>query len=246
MKFSKVYLVGVILIVITMTGVSYAGTQGKFSVNTGLDFVSRYVWRGMDFGDAPSLQPSITFSYHGLEFGWWGAYALSNNASDFNEIDTWLNYSYTLDNSMRFTVGILDFYLPNAGIRMFNYHDVDDPEGPGAHLLEVGVGVDGPDAIPVSLFGYINIYNDEGNNTYFQLDYRTGLAGTDMDFFVGAVGGSEENPDYYGTDDFQVINVGMTASREIAITEQFSLPISVSYIVNPKEEISYMVFCLSL
>lgn len=246
MKSCKNLVVGVMSILMIVYGKSYAEDKNELSVQAGLDFASRYVVRGIDSGDAPSLQPSITFSYKGFDFGWWGAYALSNNVTSYCELDTWLEYSYTLNNVMKFTVGIMDLYFPNSGIKMFNINDVDDPEGPGAHLLELGAGIDGLDTFPLSLFGYVNVYNDDGKNTYFQLDYRTELSGMNLDFFLGVAGGSKENPDYYGTDDFQVINAGLSVAREIALTEKFKLPVSVSYIVNPVAEISYMVFCLSL
>ena len=39
----------------------------------GADVVSRYVWRGTDFGNSPAIQPSMSASFRDgqLELGYW-------------------------------------------------------------------------------------------------------------------------------------------------------------------------------
>jgi hypothetical protein len=39
--------------------------------------------------------------------------------------------------------------------------------------------------------------------------------------------------------------MGINASKEIRITEDFSLPVFCSYILNPQAEISYLIFGIS-
>ena len=92
----------------------------------------------------------------------------------------------------------------------------------------------------------MNVYNDAGSNTYFQIDYPTSVAEVPLNFFVGASGGSEENPGYYGTETFNVINVGVKATKSVKISEDYSLPVSVTFLINPRAEISYLVFGLTL
>ena len=220
--------------------------QENPSIGAGADLCSRYVWRGLDIGNTPSIQPSLAIGYSGLELGVWGAYTISNNESETDEIDTWLSYNYQFENSIGLTIMLTDYYLPNAGVKWGNFNDYDDPDGAGAHLLEAGVGISGPDNFPVSFFAYMNIYNDEGNNAYFQVDYATGIEETDINLFIGAAGGSEENPDYYGTDNFQIINMGITVDREIKMTDNFSLPTSISFIANPNLEMTYLMLSISL
>ena len=113
-------------------------------------------------------------------------------------------------------------------------------------MLEAGLSVTGPETFPITVSGYINFYNDAGNNAYFQIDYPITAGETSLNFFVGATPGSKDNPDYYGTGDFAIINAGITAGRDIVISEKFSLPLSVSYILNPEAEISYVVVGISL
>jgi hypothetical protein len=66
-----------------------------------------------------------------------------------------------------------------------------------------------------------------------------------LKFFVGASGGSEENPGYYGTETFNFINVGVKAAKSVKITEEYSLQVSVTFLFNPRSEISFLVFCLT-
>jgi hypothetical protein len=141
---------------------------------------------------------------------------------------------------------LTDYYYPNAGIKIGNFNNYDNVNGAGAHTIEAGLNITGPESFPLSLSGYVNVYNDEGNNTYVQADYSLNVQDVGLGFFIGAAAGSEENPDYYGSDKFNVINIGLKASKQIKITEDFLLPVSCSYILNPRAEISYLVFCISL
>ena len=63
-------------------------------ITIGADVVSRYVWRGTDFGNAAAVQPSIetvilnsTYGPFGpITIGAWGSWAL-NGATNGNECD---------------------------------------------------------------------------------------------------------------------------------------------------------------
>ena len=246
----KICLTVLLLAVITLSWAQSATAENKASVTTGLDLYNRYVWRGTDFGNSPSLQPTLAVGYAGFELGAWGAYTMSNQASESDEIDLWLAYTLGLDNGMSITALITDYTFPNSGVRFFNFNDydamIDDTvSDAGAHTLELGASIAGPESFPITLSGFINVYNDGGNNTYFQVDYPFTVNETSLNFFVGAAGGSKDNPDYYGTDDFQVINVGIDASKEIKVTDDFSLPLSVSFIINPNAERHYLLVGMS-
>jgi hypothetical protein len=218
------------------------------SISAGADLVSRYIWRGIDVNDAANIQPTLTFSVSGFSGGFWGSYSLSNNSTDntFNqEVDTWVGYTFSFDNGMSAGALITDYYYPKAGIKWGNFNNYDDPKGPGAHTIETGLFLKGPESFPLSLSGFINVYNDAGSTTYFQIDYPATVAEVPINFFIGASGGSKENPGYYGTENFNVINIGVKAVKELKITEEYKLPVSVSVIINPTAEISYLVFGLT-
>jgi hypothetical protein len=226
------------------------GAQDKIAVNTGVDLYSRYVWRGLDIAGTPSIQPTLAITYGGFELGTWGAYTLSNEASESDEIDFWLGYTIEAESGVAVAAVVTDYYFPNAGVDFFNFNNYDAfiedtiPD-PGAHTLELGLAFTGPTSFPVTLSGYMNVHNDAGNNTYFQIDYPLTIDNTELSLFCGAAGGATDNPDYYGTDEFALINVGVAASREIVVSETLSLPLTVSFIVNPQAEISHLVVGIS-
>lgn len=240
----------IIFLLLALVFVPVTNAQ-ELTLNANADFVSRYIWRGLNVNDQPNIQPSITLNYSGFQMGFWGSYGLTHqNSSDeyystSQEIDTWLSYSFEFNNGMGINVLFTDYYFPNGGIKIGNFNNYDNADGPGAHTVEAGLILTGPESFPVSLSGYVNIYNDKGNNVYLQGDYSIDLHEVSLAFFAGAAFGSEENPAYYGTDKFNVINIGLKASKQIEITEGFSLPVFCSYILNPQAEISYLIFGLS-
>lgn len=218
----------------------------NLALTASADLVTRYNWRGLDFGNAFSVQPALKCQTGGWKAGFWGSYS-----SEFDEIDTWTSYTVGTPNAGSFTALITDYYFPSAGERYFNFNDYDDPDGAGAHLVELGLSWSGPSAFPITLSGYMNVYNEAGNCAYFQADYTAKVQDVDVAVFIGATPGSTENPIFYGSaerpaDDLQVINIGLKATRKIALSEGHDLPLSVAFVLNPQQEISYLILAISL
>jgi len=213
----------------------------ELNVATGADLVSRYNWRGLDFGDAASLQPYLRFEYGGLKAGFWGSYS-----TEYEEIDTWASYTLSSQKAGSVTAIVTDLYYPYAGIRFFNFNNYDDPKGPGAHTVEIGLSYAAPEQFPITVSGYIDVYNDAGNNAYFQLDYPFSIKDTDLGIFLGATSGSIKNPSVYLSDDVEVINIGLKATRKLQINSNLEIPVSATYVLNPQQEISYFIFGLSI
>jgi hypothetical protein len=205
-------------------------------INFGADFVSRYVWRGLDITNSPSLQPTVSLSASNFEIGFWGAYTLFGDKSVSDEIDSWIGYN--LENDLgAFSFIILDYYFPNTGKKLGNIKN-----GEGAHTLEGLVSYSGPFSF---LFG-VNFYNDQGNNIYFELGYPVESENISLNFFIGFTPGSYDNPQYYGTENFAFINAGVKVAKEIKITDTFSLPVFSTLVINPRTEIAHLVFGITL
>ena len=204
-------------------------------VNLGADFVSKYMWRGLEINKAPNFQPSLSYNNEGFEAGLWGSYAFVENTKDIAsyEIDGYISYSFG-----DFGLLLTDYYFPDAGKAIGKF----DGDGAGAHTLELGASYSGPISIAV----YYNFHNDPGNNIYFEVAYSTAVDEVDLDFFVGGTTGSEDNPAYYGSENLAIINIGVTARKSLKITEEFVLPVFTSFVLNPKAEAAYMVFGVSL
>jgi hypothetical protein len=214
-------------------------TFGQFKY--GADFYSRYVWRGVDYGNSPAIQPSITYTTGGLSLGFWGSYALTQSAgTTYSENDFCASYTLGLQKSGSITACFTDYYMPYAGIRFGNYKPNEDSHSGAAHTLELGASYTGPEKFPVSLAFYANVSNDPDNSTYIQASYPFTVNETTLTLIAGLT--TTKNSAYYGTTDAGFINVGINVAKTIAITDKFSLPVNVSYINNPTLDVSDIVF----
>ncbi len=210
-------------------------------IGLGADVVSRYIWRGAEAGEnAPSFQPTLEFSYGGFTFGTWGAYSIGNAASVLSEQDIYASYTVETSASGAFTLGVTDYYYASKG----KFGNFDDKKG-SPHVVEASLGYSGPEKLPVSLLLAVNVFNDEDNTFYAEIGYSATVEDVGLNFFLGMTPGGEKAV-YYGTEKFNVINIGVTATKEIKITENFSLPVFASWIVNPNQEVSALVFGVSL
>ncbi len=225
----------------------FLGIQSAFcqEVNMGADVVSRYIWRGIDFGNAPSVQPNLSFEAAGFEVGAWGAYQVGRDANgqDADEIDLFLGYSHQFG---EISLGLIvtDYYFPNSGVKFGNFNNWDNANGKGAHTLEIGASISGGESFPLSFSAFMNVYNDPDNTAYFDLSYSTALNKVGIDFFVSATPGGDNL--FYYTKNFNVVNLGITATRNLEISESLSIPVFVSYILNPYVEKAHFVIGFSI
>ena len=223
--------------------------QSKFSLDPGGAFVSRYVWRGTDFGNSPAIQPAVELGYSGFALGAWGSYSTTD--ANFQEADFYL--SYTLKDM--FTFMVTDYFFPNGRATDNDYlHYNSDSTG---HVFEGSISFNGTEKIPFRVlvatnFAGADAHDADGNlqySTYIEVGYFTTVGKNSLDIFLA---GTPTNPDkdkgesgYYGPE-AGIVNLGITASRDIKITESFSLPVSVSVIANPQHENIWFVFGISI
>ena len=207
------------------------------SASVGADIVSRYVWRGTDFGESLSVQPALTFGFGGLEVGAWGSYSISASGADANENDLWATYTINASNGASIAFTVTDYYFPAPGAEEgFLYTD--------SHTLELAVGVTGPESFPISLYGGMMARNDPDNSVYLEASLPvSAFEGVDVGLVAGMVAGESG---FYGTDGAAVVNLGVSASKALEITDSFAPPVSVSYIFNPDSDRAFLVFGLSL
>lgn len=211
-----------------------------------VDLMSRYIWRGQDFGAAPSIQPGISYSKWGFTLGTWGAYTFNNVNTGVQEVDLFLSYTF-LD---MFSVTVTDYFFPDeAGeYNYFNYKDLTT-----GHVFEGTLAFEGTEKLPLSVLLATNFYgadarriNDDGSvgniqfSTYAELAYAFKHFDLFMGFNLTTPDTDKGESGYYG-DSFGVVNLGISASKEIKITEKFSLPLYAALITNPQKEKIYLV-----
>ncbi|HLO92059.1 MAG TPA: TorF family putative porin [Lentimicrobium sp.] len=234
-----------ILIAFTVHGYSQ-----EIALNPGVDIMSRYVWRGLNLGgSSPSIQPSLEFTAGKFTLGTWGAFSTSN---DFTVQETDLYMSYNLCDA--FTVGITDYFLPDELAENEHYFEFkDDSTG---HVLEAAATFNGTEKIPFTFMAAVNFYgadarhanNKKQYSTYFELAYKTKVKDVECRIFIG---GTATNPDKelhetgYYAESAGITNFGITGIRTVQINDKFGLPLTGSFIINPKTEKVFLVIGLS-
>ncbi len=224
----KIFILALLLI----TTVSVLTAQ----LSVGVDFKSRYVWRGLDFGNSPSIQPSISYSFGMLTVGMWGAY--SYPAGIYAENDFWASVDIPTSSGTISAI-VTDYTFPSSGIRLGDFSD----NGSGAHTLELGVQYVGPESMPIALRAFVNVYNDPDNSMYVEASYP--FAVDDVEFSA-TIGASAYESAAYATTKFGIINVSLSATKSVAITDKFSLPVSTTIVFNPRLEQATLIFGLTL
>ena len=208
--------------------------QDKVEASVSADIVSKYVWRGQDLGHA-SLQPTLGLSYKGLSLTGWGSIGISE-PKDTKEFD--LTLSYTTGN---FNIGITDYWFDynDGGDRYFEYaaHKTN-------HVFEATVGYD---------FGFLsfnwftNFAGNDGENkdgkraysSYMELAAPFSWVGCDWTASVGAV--PYATSFYSHATGFAVTHVALKASRDIRITDKFSIPLFAQIAANPSSGKAYFL-----
>ena len=155
-------------------GQTESTSQVKITAN--VDLVSRYIWRGLDIGHAPSIQPGIAVQWNEFKLGAWGAYKLTGAGGQ--ETDFYLSKTVGFA-----TLALWDYWSFNdtTTLNFFDYQKKTT-----SHLLEAQLLLSGGKAFPVSfLASYFFHGSDVSKSLYFELQYERKLSYVDMAFFAG-------------------------------------------------------------
>jgi hypothetical protein len=136
---------------------------------------------------------------------------------------------------------VTDYYYPYFNYEGTDYFNVSDTAG--AHALELNLGYE---IGGFSLSGNY-IVNEApgagsvGGDTYIELGYSF----ENVSVFAGAGNGWHTSEEAGEDDEFGLVNIGISSSKEIKLSESFSLPVGVSVIWNPHAEKFFIVGMIS-
>ena len=230
-------------LVMSMTAIAQDEIESESKIETTIsgDIVSSYIWRGQDLGNV-SLQPTLGIGYKGLSLTAWGSVGLTNS-DDTKEFD--LTLAYTTGG---FNIGITDYWF-NAGLDpdnryfMYNAHSTN-------HVFEANIGYDFGFA---SLQWYTNFAGNDGVNesgkraysSYVEANVPFKLATVDWTATVGVIPYATT---FYNewTSGFSVTNLALKATKDIKITDSFSIPIFGQVVANPRTQKAYLVLGFTL
>jgi hypothetical protein len=218
----------------TLAPVLFARTDTipDFSATANVDLVSRYIWRGQEYGQAPSIQPGLSASWKDFTLGAWGAYKFTGAGTQETDI-------YISKNIGQITFAFWDYwsFSDTSAMDFFNYSQKTT-----SHLLEAQVLLSGGERLPFNLLASYFFYGaDTTKSIYLELQYVHSIGSLDMQFFAGF----QPKGEYYGTN-ATFVNLGCTAIKTIKITDQWSLPLSLSLIANPSAKSVFLVAGISL
>lgn len=217
--------------------------QTKSVFHVGIDLQTKYVWRGMEMQSsdaAPTLFPSINYGYNGIAAYLMGGYSINGK---YAEVD--LGVSYTKN---WITVGVADYYYPtieSAQDQYFNFKSRST-----GHWVE-GYIVIAPEKLPLSLtisnfFAGADKKGDgkQAYSTYAEI-------GTWFDFVNNKqiafnLGAAFNKSCYNGyAHGFGVCNIEAKYTNTVHFKNDWTLPLSVSYIINPVFEKTHVNFTAS-
>lgn len=129
MKKSLLLLVVAVLLAGTWS-TSAQAEAGKISGEVGVDYASRYIWRGIDLipDNQPAIQPWFTVGYGlsdklSVSYLFWADYRLVSGAdpedrdgetdNDWDEFDHVVSLTYEMDDTWSFELGYILYYLPS-------------------------------------------------------------------------------------------------------------------------------------
>ena len=216
-----------IIALIALATAATANAQDNVEVEIAADFVSEYHWRGQELGEA-AIQPTLGVAYKGLSLTAWGSAPLKGN-DETKEFDLTLAYS-----TGGFNVGITDYFSVQGSPRYFEYaaHKT-------AHVFEANIGYDFG---LVNLQWYTNFAGADGVNKDGKRAYSSfveakapfALGGLDWEASIGAVPFATSF--YEKANGFAVTDISLQATKDIKITDSFSVPVFAAIHTNPSTE----------
>lgn len=233
------------VIVLCFISIRSIHSQEKISVDFGADIVSSYVWRG-NKQTGLSVQPNLGASYKNFSLGAWGSTDIASGSDKgFKEVDFTLSYSL---NSLE--IALTDYWWD--GENAFHYFH-SPKEGYSGQMLEATIGYSLPKAFPLSVTwntffmgkGNKKSNGDNSFSTYIELAYPFSVNNIDLGLVAGFIPWKSVvyGPDANG---FKFLNLALTASSKIKISNVFSLPIFTHLIINPATEDIHFVFGISI
>lgn len=198
---------------------------------------SKYVWRGLEYGKSPTVFPGLNYEKGAFLGSVSGAYAVDGS---HQEVD--LGLSYTIKDLV--TVGLNDYYYPSAVGQHDSYFLLKSIET--GHYVEASATVT-PTKIPLWFKLSCYVYGADKDSTgkqtyssYAEVGYQYVFKNEDV---LSLSVGASLNKGFY-TDyerGFNVVNIALKYESTLMFNN-FKLPVSASYVLNPYRNKSYFTF----
>lgn len=205
-----------------LTIIALFSTNISYSQDLGADIVSSYVWRGTQFGSGSHIQPFMELGSGKLTGGVWGSFPTSAKGGG-NELDLWMSYDFGA-----FALTLTNYTFPgeggtySKGEGLFNgdYTELSGSTTIGAVDFSAG-------------------YFTEVEALYIEIGTTIGA----VDIALGY--GDDFADAFYADGKSGLVNMSLSGSKDIQISDSYLLPVFGSFIINPEAETAFLVFGIS-
>ncbi len=210
-----------------------------WGITAGADLRTRWIYRGMELGNSPQIQPSVFIRNGGFQAGLWASHSLSlatdsgDPGSVYRETNLWMQYTFTFE-SFSLTPYLQNHYNP--------VNDLTDFSSDGSHALQFQLGLAGSEDLPFDVMGGWVFHGDDDNSLYVEAGYTLASGQNRIRTFIS---GTPAKAGFNGTDKAAVTQIGIQAARILPITESFQLPLTVELIANPYAKTTFGALILS-
>ncbi len=220
-----------------VSGLFVAFTVSIIGINTntvqaqdfGADVVSSYVWRGTQFGDGAHIQPWMELGSGAITGGIWGSFPLTGVGTVVGEDaagNSLFNGGNELDLWVTGDLGFMSLTVTN-----YSFPGQYGGYGAGTGVFDGDIEVSGSTSL-----GGIDLtvgYFTDLEALYIEAAFSAGPVDIGLGF------GSDGKDAFYGDG---LVNLSLGGSKDIKITEEYSLPIFGSFIYNADSEAAFLVF----
>ena len=210
----------------------------KSPFSASLELSTKYIWRGIEYGTAPTVFPMIGYGYKGFNAFAMGGYAIDGS---HQEVDLGVSYS-----ASEFTIGVSDYYYPSVvgekdGYFKLNNHNT----GHWVEAYATWTGTKIPLWITLSSYIFGADKNEEGKqmySSYAEVGYTYSF--NDDNNIALCVGANLNEGFYTGYQSgFNVVNINAKYSTAFKFGN-YKLPVSASYVLNPYKNKSFFTMSL--
>ena len=182
-------------------------------------FTTVTIGEGVILVTHPQFNQLFKYVDGGFSLGAWGSYSLSG-VTTATEADLFMTYAF----KSGFSLTLTDYYFPVEPGSVGNYTTYKAP-----HMFEISPGFTAGKFSIVGNYAFANVNND--------IYVETALALKTCSLFVGA--GNEQ---YSSDKKFNVVNIGISTTKTITISDKFTLPLTGKVILNPNKDQIFFVF----
>jgi len=214
-----------------------SSVKSQTSLELKSSLTSRHYWRGIMVSNSANYEGDLILQVNNFKFGAWGGYAFDNEYSEFD-----FHFGFTI--SKHLSIEIWDLYASRdrASIDEYDYFDFDRKST--NHLLDASINYSFGNNFPLTICWSSLVWGrdlDEHNNqnfsSYLELAYPINIKDTHVKFYMGT--NVFENS-MYGSHT-NIVNMGLSASRNLKLNEYLSLPVWAKMAINPEAETANLI-----